>query len=98
VQIKNVEEALSLYKLDNGVFPSTEQGLDSLVSKPTIGIIPRNWKKGGYLGKVPLDPWGSEYQYISPGSENDYDLMSYGADGEEGGEDAQADIDAHNFG
>ncbi|MBI5135837.1 MAG: type II secretion system major pseudopilin GspG [Nitrospirae bacterium] len=98
VQIKNIEEGLSLYKLDSGIFPSTEQGLDALVSKPTIGEIPRNWKAGGYLSKVPSDPWGNEYQYISPGSSAPYELMSYGADGEEGGEDVNADIHAHELG
>jgi len=97
VQLKSVEEALSLYKLDNGIYPSTEQGLEALISKPTIGVIPRNWKRGGYLGKLPLDPWRGEFQYLSPGSDNPYDLMSYGADGEEGGEEAAADIDAHDI-
>ncbi len=97
VQIKSIEEALSLYKLDNGVYPSTEQGLDALVHRPTIGDIPRNWKEGGYLSRVPEDPWGNEYQYISPGSDNPYDLMSYGADGEEGGDGNEADINAHKL-
>lgn len=95
VQIKNIEEALHLYKLDNGVYPGTEQGLDALVHKPTIGIMPRNWKEGGYLSKVPQDPWGFEFIYLSPGTGGTpYDLISYGADGEEGGDGVNADISA----
>jgi general secretion pathway protein G len=94
-QIKNIEQALNLYKLDNGVYPSTEQGLDALVSPPTIGVIPRNWKEGGYMGKIPVDQWGNGYVYLYPGSEGgEYDLYSYGADGEEGGTGPAADIRA----
>jgi len=98
VQIKNLEEALSLYKLDNGVYPATEQGLEALVDPPTIGVIPKHWKKGGYMSKVPLDPWGNEFLYLSPGAENPYDLISYGADGEEGDEKMAADISADDLG
>ncbi len=93
-QIRNVEQALNLYKLDNGYYPTTEQGLEALVTRPTIGRIPKKWKSGGYMAKVPLDSWNNEFLYISPGTNSDYDLMSYGADGEEGGEDIDADIDA----
>jgi len=96
LQIENLEGALKLYKLDNGVYPSTEQGLEALVSKPSSGAIPRNWREGGYLekGKVPLDPWGRPYVYLSPGIKNkDFDLKSLGADGEEGGEGENADIE-----
>lgn len=92
VQIKNIEEALSLYKLDNGVFPSTEQGLAALVSKPEVGLIPTRYREGGYMKKVPLDPWNNNYVYLAPGVHGDYDLLSYGADGEPGGEGKNADI------
>jgi general secretion pathway protein G len=99
VQIKNIEQALNLYKLDNGVYPSTEQGLDALVHAPSIGAIPKNWKEGGYLPKVPTDPWGDPFVYLYPGSEGSgsYDLYSYGADGEEGGTGPAADIRASDL-
>ena len=94
VQIKNIETALKLYKLDNGNYPSTEQGLGALITKPTVGVIPNGYKDGGYLEskKVPKDPWGSDYLYISPGEHGDYDLFSYGFDGAKGGEGKNADI------
>jgi len=97
VQIKNVEEGLHLYKLDSGVYPTTDQGVDALVTKPTIGDIPSRWREGGYLGKVPLDPWGNKYVYLSPGSHGDFDLSSYGADKEAGGEGKNADIEGWNL-
>ncbi len=90
--IRSIEAALELFRLDNGFYPSTEQGLEALVRKPTTGRIPRNWRKGGYLKKVPLDPWGNPYIYLSPGEHGEYDLYTLGADGEEGGEGADADI------
>ncbi|HDR15468.1 MAG TPA: type II secretion system protein GspG [Desulfobacteraceae bacterium] len=94
IQIESIETALKLYKLDNGVYPSTEQGLQALVEAPSVGQLPRKWREGGYLekGRVPEDPWGNEYVYLSPGLHGDFDLMSYGADGEPGGEGADADI------
>ena len=94
VQIRNLETALKLFKLDNGFYPDTQQGLQALVEKPATGRIPPNYKEGGYLEqkKIPLDPWGNAYVYISPGLNGDYDLMSYGADGKEGGEGKDADI------
>ncbi len=94
VQIKNLETALKLFKLDNGFYPDTQQGLEALVEKPTTGRIPKNYREGGYLEqkKVPLDPWGNPYIYISPGLHGDYDLFSHGADGKEGGEGKDADI------
>ena len=92
VQIKNIEGALDLYKLDNGVYPSTEQGLQALVQAPTIGGAPKRWRPGGYLGKIPLDPWSNNYVYVAPGSHGDVDIISYGADGEAGGEGKNADI------
>jgi len=94
VDIKTIETALRLYKLDNGAYPTTEQGLEALVSAPETGALPRKWRKGGYLEqrKVPTDPWGYEFIYLSPGAHGDYDIISYGADGAPGGEDAGADI------
>jgi general secretion pathway protein G len=94
VQIKNIETALKLYKLDNGSYPSTEQGLGALVTKPTVGVIPKSYKDGGYLEskKMPKDPWGNDYLYVSPGEHGDYDLFSYGADGAKGGDGKNADI------
>lgn len=94
VQIESIETALKLYKLDNGMYPSTEQGLEALVEPPSVGQLPRAWREGGYLekGRVPKDPWGSEYVYLSPGMAGDFDLTSYGADSEPGGENENADI------
>jgi len=91
-QIRSFEEALGIFKLDNGFFPSTEQGLQALVEKPTIGRIPSRFKEGGYIKKIPLDPWGQPYLYLAPGAHGDYDLFSYGPDGESGGEGDDADI------
>jgi len=94
IQIEGLETALKLYRLDNGDYPSTEQGLQSLVEAPTVGKLPRKWRDGGYLekGKVPKDPWGNEYVYLSPGTHGDYDIISYGADGEAGGDEKDKDI------
>jgi general secretion pathway protein G len=99
VQIKNLETALKLYKLDNGNYPATEQGLSSLVAKPTVGQIPKNYKAEGYLDNknVPKDPWGNDYIYLSPGEHGDYDLSSLGADGARGGEGKNADIESWNL-
>jgi len=94
VDIKSLEESLSLYKLDNGVYPSTEQGLQALVTKPETGHIPTHYHEGGYIKRVPEDPWGNPYVYLSPGTHGDYDIISYGADGEAGGEGNNADIDS----
>jgi general secretion pathway protein G len=95
LDLKTIESALKLFKLDNAFYPSTEQGLSALVERPTIGRIPERWREGGYLekGMVPKDPWGYEYLYLSPGVySRDFDLWSYGGDGEEGGEGEDADI------
>ncbi len=94
VQIESIETALKLYKLDNGYYPGTEQGLQALIEPPAVGQLPRAWREGGYLekGKVPKDPWGNEYVYLCPGIHGDYNLISYGADGEPGGEDKDQDI------
>ncbi len=94
VQIRGLEEALSIFKLDNGFYPDTEQGLSALVEKPTTGRIPARWREGGYIKKIPKDPWGNDYIYISPGSHGDFDLSSYGADGRPGGEGDDADINS----
>lgn len=96
VQIKNFETALKMYRLDNGRYPSTEQGLEALVEKPSTGAIPKNWREGGYLEKkkAPVDPWGNRYVYVSPGLHGDYDIVSYGADGVKGGEKFDADIES----
>jgi general secretion pathway protein G len=93
-QIVSLETALKMYKLDNGSYPTTEQGLKALVEAPTTGNLPKNWRKGGYLekGKVPKDPWKNDFIYISPGSHGDFDLSSLGADGESGGEEFDKDI------
>lgn len=93
VQIKQLEQALHLFEMDNGFFPSTEQGLIALVTKPTTGKIPQRYRDGGYIQKVPKDPWDHVYIYISPGAHGDFDLISYGADGEKGGEGKNADIE-----
>ncbi|HEX7127195.1 MAG TPA: type II secretion system major pseudopilin GspG [Thermodesulfobacteriota bacterium] len=90
--LKSIETALDLYKLDNGVYPTTEQGLEALVTKPTVGNIPANWKDGGYLPRVPVDPWGQPYAYAYPGTQGEYDLFSLGADGQPGGEGPNADV------
>lgn len=92
IQIKNVEQALQLFKLDNGFYPSTEQGLSALVRNPEIGRVAKNYRKGGYLDRVPSDPWGNAYVYVSPGAERDYEISSYGADDVPGGEGEDGDI------
>ncbi|PHV11714.1 type II secretion system major pseudopilin GspG [Chitinimonas sp. BJB300] len=88
--VQSLVQALKLYKLDNGVYPSTEQGLKALVEKPSVGQIPTNWKS--YLDKLPNDPWGNAYIYLNPGLKSEIDVMSYGADGQAGGEGHAADI------
>ncbi len=96
IQIESIETALKLYKLDNGCYPTTEQGLEALVEPPSVGRLPKAWRKGGYLekGKIPKDPWTNEYVYLSPGIYGDYDLSSYGTDGEAGGEGNDKDINS----
>ena len=94
VQIKHIEQALGLFKLDNGFFPSTEQGLEALVRLPDAGRAPKNYRKGGYLDRVPKDPWGNAYVYVSPGSHGEYDVSSQGADGVPGGEGEDGDINS----
>ncbi|PAV25619.1 type II secretion system major pseudopilin GspG [Tamilnaduibacter salinus] len=91
-QMGNIANALDLYRLDNSHYPSTQQGLQALVTRPSGSPEPSNWNPEGYLNSVPIDPWDNEYQYISPGTEGPYDLYSYGADGQEGGQGINADI------
>lgn len=93
-QMATLETALKMYKLDNGSYPTTEQGLKALVEPPTAGTLPRNWRKGGYLekGKIPKDPWKNDFVYLCPGSHSDFDLTSLGADGQAGGEEFDKDI------
>ena len=88
----NIETALKLYRLDNYVYPSSEQGLEALVSPSTLDPEPRNFKRGGYLERVPNDAWGRPYLYLSPGENGEIDLYSLGADGLSGGEGQNADI------
>ncbi|MBT4837305.1 MAG: type II secretion system major pseudopilin GspG [Methylococcales bacterium] len=90
--IHSLEAALRLYRLDNYSFPTTDQGMEALVKKPSIEPIPANWKKGGYLDRLPKDPWQTPYKYISPGTHGTIDIYSLGADNQEGGEDMNTDI------
>lgn len=85
-------QALKLYRLDNQVYPTTEQGLQALVDKPTTAPAPPNWKPGGYIDRLPKDPWGHDYRYLSPGAHSEIDIFSLGRDGETGGEGSDADI------
>ena len=92
LQMESIALAVQKYKLDHGYYPTTEQGLEALVEKPSFGRIPEKYPEKGYLSKIPLDPWGNDYEYVSPGEREDFDIICYGADGEEGGEDYDADI------
>lgn len=82
-----LENALDMYKLDNSVYPTTDQGLEALVSKPTGSPEPRNYRNDGYIRRLPKDPWGGDYQYLSPGDKGNIDVFSLGSDGQEGGDD-----------
>lgn len=90
--IAALSSALNLYRLDNGGYPTTEQGLRALVTRPTAQPVPTNWASGGYLDRVPDDPWGNPYLYLSPGVHGAFDIVSRGADGRQGGTGADADI------
>jgi general secretion pathway protein G len=90
--LASIMQALNLYRLDNNRYPSTEQGLAALVQKPTVEPMPSNYKPGGYVSKLPIDPWGKPYQFLNPGVKSDIDVMSLGADGKPGGEGADADL------
>ena len=92
--IASIMQALKLYRLDNGRYPTTEQGLRALIERPGTEPQPANWKQGGYLERssVPKDPWGKEYQYLNPGLRGEIDVFSFGRDGQSGGEGVDADI------
>ncbi|MEL7012340.1 MAG: type II secretion system major pseudopilin GspG [Pseudomonadota bacterium] len=90
--IAAIESALNLYRLDNQRYPTTEQGLQALVEEPTRAPVPQNWADGGYIGRLPTDPWGQDYQYLNPGVHGDIDLFSLGADGRTGGSGVDADV------
>jgi general secretion pathway protein G len=92
VDIATIMQSLKLYKLDNTRYPTTEQGLQALLTKPTSGPAANGWKEGGYLEKMPKDPWGNPYQYLSPGVKGEVDVFSLGADGQPGGTGEDADI------
>jgi general secretion pathway protein G len=90
--VRVIESALKLYKLDNYFYPSTDQGLEALIRHPTDDPEPKNWKDGGYLDRLPIDSWGGEYLYLNPGVHGPIDIFSMGADGQPGGEGVNADI------
>lgn len=90
--IKAVAAALDMYKLDNHAYPSTQQGLEALVEKPSGNPPAKNWNREGYLKRLPVDPWGTVYQYLAPGTKGAFDLYSLGADGKQGGSELDADI------
>ncbi|WP_300159304.1 type II secretion system major pseudopilin GspG [Solidesulfovibrio sp.] len=98
MQIESLSMALKQYKLDNGFYPTTEQGLRALKEKPSIGRVPQNYPAKGYVDTVPKDPWSRDYVYICPGEHGDFDLISLGADQEEGGEGVNADIKSWDLG
>ncbi len=87
-----IVQALKLYRLDNGFYPATDQGLAALVQRPASAPVPNNWKQGGYLERLPKDPWGSDYQYLHPGVKGEIDVFSLGADRTRGGDGSGADI------
>jgi len=90
--IATLMQALKLYRLDNQRYPTTEQGLQALIARPSNGPQPANWKTGGYIDRLNKDPWGNPYQYASPGTRSEVDIFSYGADGQPGGSGNDADI------
>lgn len=90
--VATLAQALKLYKLDNLAYPSTDQGLQALVARPNSAPVPANWKAGGYLERLPKDPWGRDYRYLNPGRRGEIDIFSLGADGEPGGEGNDADV------
>jgi len=92
VDIQSIVQALKLYRLDNGNYPTTEQGLLALVQRPATNPAPSNWKQGGYLERLPKDPWQGDYQYLNPGVKGEIDVFSLGSDHARGGEGNAADI------
>lgn len=97
LQIENISTAVKKFYIDNGYYPTTEQGLVALVKKPSVGRVPKNYPSGGYISKIPKDPWGNDYVFIAPGQHGAFDLISFGADGEEGGSGDGADIQNWNL-
>ncbi len=95
--ISALEGALDMYRLDNSVYPTTDQGLDGLVKKPSSSPEPRNYREGGYIKRLPQDPWGNEYQYLNPGEHGTIDIFTLGADNQEGGEGVNQDIGNWNM-
>jgi general secretion pathway protein G len=95
--IASLMQALKLYRLDNQRYPTTEQGLQALSVRPTTTPVPPNWKAGGYVERLPKDPWGNPYQYLNPGVRGEIDVFSFGADGAPGGEGNDADIGSWNL-
>lgn len=95
--IASLLQALKLYRLDNQRYPTTEQGLQALVVKPSTATTPPNWKSGGYVERPPKDPWGNPYQYLNPGLRGEIDVFSFGADAAPGGEGTDADIGSWNL-
>jgi general secretion pathway protein G len=90
--MRALESALNMYRLDNYTYPTTDQGIEALVTRPTSPPDPRNWQEGGYFDRLPKDPWGNPYQYLNPGQHGQFDLYSLGADGQLGGAGVNADI------
>lgn len=90
--IASLMQALKLYRLDNLRYPTSEQGLQALTARPDTPPVPANWKAGGYLERLPKDPWGNPYQYLNPGRKGEIDVFSFGADGVSGGEGTDADV------
>ena len=95
--IASLMQALKLYRLDNQRYPTTEQGLQALVARPATNPAPANWKAGGYVERLPKDPWGNPYQYLNPGVRGEIDVYSFGAEGAPGGEGNDADIGSWNL-
>ena len=95
--IRALESALNLYRLDNFAYPTTNQGLQALVERPRTGPEPRNYRASGYMDRLPKDPWGGDYQYLNPGTQGEIDIFSFGADGRRGGEGIHAEIGNWNL-
>lgn len=95
--VRAILTALKLYRLDNGSYPTTDQGLSALVERPQVGTVPRNWKPGGYLDRLPKDPWGHDYHYLNPGIHGEVDVFTYGSDGAPGGDGISSDIGSWNL-
>nr|WP_223275013.1 type II secretion system major pseudopilin GspG [Tateyamaria sp. syn59] len=90
--IATIVSAIELYRLDNLRYPTTQQGIEALVTRPTTDPVPTNWSTGGYIDRLPIDPWGQPYQYLYPGVHGDFDVFTYGADGAVGGSGADGDV------